>query len=274
MTSTLVAQVLAGLGFAAVAAALAQWAGLGLGPSIGRAAARAVVQLAAVGAFLAAVFAVPLLAVIFVGVMLSAAALTAGGRLAPLPRGRIVALGVIAVPAFSATAVLVAVGAFAATPRAAIPTVGILLGGAMTATSICGRHLMAGLDTSHAEIETRLCLGDDARTALEPVTRRAVIDGVIPVLDRPAASGSSPSRNLRRAGAGRGLARAGREPQLVVLLALIAVELGAALLLARVVVRAVTAPGERVRTHREFRAQSAGRAGTSAWPGLRRTRVS
>ena len=76
-----------GLGFAAVAAALAQWAGLGLGPSIGRAAARAVVQLAAVGAFLAAVFAVPVLAVIFVGVMLSAAALTAGGRLAPLPGG-------------------------------------------------------------------------------------------------------------------------------------------------------------------------------------------
>jgi putative ABC transport system permease protein len=272
VTSTLVAQVLAGLGFAAVAAALAQRAGLGLGPSIGRAAARAVVQLAAVGAFLAAVFAVPALAVIFVGVMLSAAALTAGGRLAPLPRGRIVALGVIALPAFSAAAVLVAVGAFAATPRATIPTVGILLGGAMTATSICGRHLMAGLDISHAEIETRLCLGDDARTALEPVTRRAVIDGVIPVLDQTRSVGlvTLPGTFVGLVLGGASPARAA-STQLVVLLALIAVELGAALLLARVVVRAVTAPGERVRTHHELRAQS---AGTRAWPALGRSRAS
>ena len=260
MTSTLVAQVLAGLGFAAVAAALAQRAGLGLGLSIGRAALRAVVQLAAVGAFLAAVFAVPALAVIFVGVMLGAAALTAGGRLAPLPRARLVAMGVIALPAFTATAVLVAVGAFAATPRAAIPTVGILLGGAMTATSLCGRHLMAALDTSHAEVEARLCLGDDAHTALTQLARRAVVDGVIPVLDQTRSVGlvTLPGTFVGLVLGGASPARAA-STQLVVLLALIAVELGAALLLSGAVIRAVTAPGERVRTHRELRAGSTSR---------------
>lgn len=253
MSRDLVTQVLAGLGFAALAVVLARRAGLGLGGAIGRATARAVVQLAAVGAFLAAVFAVEALALLFVAVMLAAAALTAGGGLAPLPRRRAVALGVIAFPALGATGVLLLVGAFDATPRAAIPTAGILLGGAMTATSICGRSLLTALGRRHDEVEARLCLGDGTREALAPVLRDAVTDGVVPVLDQTRSVGL-----VTLPGTFVGLVLGGASPtraastQLVVLLALLAVELGAALLTARAVERAITAPGERVRTLAEL----------------------
>ena len=248
MSRDLTSQVLAGLGFAALAVVLAHRAGLGLSAAIGRATARAIVQLAAVGAFLAAVFAVEALAILFVAVMLGAAAFTAGGRLAPLPRRRTTALAVIALPALGATAVLLLVGAFDATPRAAIPTAGILLGGAMTATSICGRSLLTALEARRDEIEARLCLGDGAREALDPVLRAGVIDGVIPVLDQTRSVGL-----VTLPGTFVGLVLGGASPtraastQLVVLLALLAVELGAALLTARAVARAVTAPGERIR---------------------------
>ncbi len=254
MTRELIVQGLAGLGFAALAAALAQRAGLGLSGAIARASARAVLQLAAVGAFLAAVFAVEALAVLFVAVMLAAAAITAGGRLAPLPRRRLVALGVIALPALGATALLLLAGAFETTPRAAIPTAGILVGGAMAATSICGRSLLAAVELRHAEVEARLCLGDGTREALAPVLRAAVTDGIVPVLDQTRSVGlvTLPGTFVGLVLGGASPARAA-STQLVVLLALLAVELAAALLTARAIERALTAPGERVRPLAELR---------------------
>jgi putative ABC transport system permease protein len=151
------------------------------------------------------------------------------------------------VPSLTATGALLAVGAFATTPRAAVPTAGILIGGAMVATTLTGRRLVEALRDDEAEIEARLCLGDDVRAALSPAIRRAIHTGVIPVLDQTRSVGL-----VTLPGTFVGLILGGASPaqaaatQLVVLLALVAVELVSGLVISELILRAVTAPGERV----------------------------
>lgn len=241
-------QVLAAFGFLALAAGLAAWLRLGFERALVIAGVRAAVQLAAVGALIALIFRVPALAVVFVATMVLAAALTSGGRLRVLPGARRRAAIAIGVPAVLATGLLLAVGAFAATPRATIPTAGILIGGAMAATTLTGRRLLEGLHDDAGEIETRLALGDDVRTAVWPVVRRAITTGLVPAIDQTRSVGlvALPGTfvGLMLGGASPGTAA---RTQLVVLLALLAVELLAALIVSQLIVRTVTEPGERLR---------------------------
>lgn len=240
-------QVLAGVGFAALAVAIAVRFRLALGREMAIATARAIVQLAVVGAFIAAVFSVPALAFAFVATMVVTAAVTAGSRLRAVPQSRRRVALAIALPALAATGILLAVGAFAATPRAAVPTAGILIGGAMVATTLTGRALLEGLKAGYGEVEARLCLGDDARSAVAPVVHAAVTTALVPVIDQTRSVGL-----VTLPGTFVGLILGGASPltaattQLVVLLALMAVELVAALVIAELVLRAVVAPGERI----------------------------
>ncbi|MGB2711135.1 MAG: ABC transporter permease [Conexibacter sp.] len=240
-------QVLAAFGFLAWAGALAAWLRLGLERAIVIAGIRAGVQLAVVGALIALIFRVPALAIAFVATMVLAAALTSGSRLR-VPGARRRAAIAIGVPSVLATGVLLGVGAFAATPRAAIPTAGILIGGAMAATTLTGRRLLEGLHDDAGEIETRLALGDDVRTAVWPVVRRAVTTGLVPLIDQTRSVGlvALPGTFVGLVLGGASPATAART-QLVVLLALLAVELLAALLVCQLIVRAARAPGERLR---------------------------
>jgi len=245
--SDVLVQGLAGIALAVVAVGLAWRLGLGLSKELAVAATRAVVQLTAVGAVIVVIFEVPALAFAFVAVMLTTAAFTAGRRIGGIPNARRYAFAAIAVPALIATGFLLAVGAFEFTPRAAVPTAGILIGGAMAATSLTGRRLLEELDSAHAEIEARLCLGDSARDALRPTIRRAIHTGLTPAIDQTRSVGL-----VTLPGAFVGLLLGGATPaeaastQLVVLLSLLAVELAAAALLSEFVQRAVIAPGERV----------------------------
>ena len=246
--SATVLKVLAGAGFAAIAVGLSLRFRLGHAREIAIAAARALVQLAVVGAAIALVFEFPALAVAFVAVMIATAGLTAGSRLRGLPQARVRALAAIALPSLIATGALLAVGAFELTARAGVPTAGILIGGAMAATTLTGRRLLESLHDDTLEIETRLALGDSARMALAPPIRRAVHTGLVPVVDQTRSVGL-----VTLPGTFVGLILGGATPeeaaatQLVVLCALLAVELGAGLLLAELTQRAVIAPGERVR---------------------------
>ncbi|HMJ03737.1 MAG TPA: ABC transporter permease [Conexibacter sp.] len=240
-------QVLAAFGFLALAGALAAWLRLGLERAIVIAGVRAGVQLAVVGALIALVFDVPALSFAFVATMVLAAAVTSGGRLRVLPGARRRAAIAIAAPSVLATGLLLAVGAFAATPRAAVPTAGILIGGAMAATTLAGRRLLEGLHDDAGEIETRLALGDDVRTAVWPVVRRAVTTGLVPLIDQTRSVGlvALPGTFVGLVLGGASPATAART-QLVVLLALLAVELLAALIVCQLIVRAARAPGERL----------------------------
>jgi putative ABC transport system permease protein len=245
--SELAAQIVASAAFAALAVFLAVRLELGLGREIAIASVRGAVQLAVVGALIALVFSVPALAFAFVATMTVTAALTSAHRLRPIDRGWARALFAIAVPAIGATLALIAIGAFAATPRAAVPTAGILIGGAMTATIIAGRRLIESLREQMDEIETRLCLGDDARTALAPSVRGAVRSALIPVIDQTRSVGlvTLPGTFVGLILGGASPARAAAT-QLVVLLTLVAVQLMSGTLIAELIVRGVIAPGERV----------------------------
>lgn len=245
--SAILAKVVAAAGFAGIAVALAVRMRLGLAREIALASLRAGVQLAAVGAAIALVFRYPALAFVFVGVMVLTASLTAGGRLRGLPGARRRALVAIAVPALAATGALLLVGAFDLTARAGVPTAGILIGGALAATTLTGRRLLESLVDEAGEIEARLCLGDPARAALAPAVRRAVTTGLIPVIDQTRSVGlvTLPGTFVGLVLGGASAAEAAAT-QLVVLLALVAVELGAGLLLAELTQRALILPGERV----------------------------
>ncbi len=242
------AQLLTAGAFVLATLALARRHRLGLERQLIEAAVRATAQLAAVGALIALVFRVPELAVLFVVSMVATAALTAGGRLRPLPRRRLLAIAAIALPALGAVGVLLAVGAFAATPRATIPTAGILIGGAMVAVTLTGRRLLEQLSSARDELETRLALGDRARDALAPLTRQAIVGALVPTIDQTRSAGL-----VTLPGTFVGLVLGGASPataarlQLVVLLSLLAVQLCSALLAAELIVRACTAPGERIR---------------------------
>lgn len=245
--SPMVAKVVAAAGFAAIAVLLSLRFRLALARELGVAALRAGAQLAAVGAVIALVFSYEVLSFAFVAVMLATAGLTAGSRVKGIPRARLRALISIALPALGATGALLLVGAFDFTARSAVPTAGILIGGALAATTLTGRRLLESLVDEVGEIEARLCLGDDARTALAPAVRRAVTSGLIPVIDQTRSVGL-----VTLPGTFVGLILGGASPaeaaatQLVVLLALLAVELTAGMLLAELTQRALILPGERI----------------------------
>jgi putative ABC transport system permease protein len=240
-------QVIAAAGFAAIAVTAAWLLRLGLSREMAWAAVRATAQLAAVGALITLVFEVEPLAIAFVAAMVLTAALTSGGRLRVVPGARRRVALAIGAPALTAVGLLLLIGAFATTPRAAVPTAGILIGGAMTAATITGRRLLEALEDQEGEIEARLSLGDDAQTALRPVLRRAVTTGLVPVIDQTRSVGL-----VTLPGTFVGLVLGGASPaaaarvQLLVLLALLAVELFSALIVGRLLLQAVIAPGERI----------------------------
>jgi len=256
--SAAVAQVAAGAAFACGAALLAWRYRLGLARPLVAAAVRAAVQLAAVGALVALVFRVPALAAAFVAVMVTTAALTSGSRLRAVAGARRAAAVAIALPALAATGILLGVGAFDWSARAAIPTAGILIGGAMTATTLTGRRLLEALERGGDELEARLSLGDSAREALAPFARQAIATGLVPAIDQTRSVGL-----VTLPGTFVGLLLGGASPaeaariQLTVLLALLAVELVAAVLVAELIARACIRPGGRIEPPRAGRAAAA-----------------
>jgi putative ABC transport system permease protein len=220
---------------------------MGLERELVLAAVRAAAQLTVVGAIIALVFEHAGLAWAFVAVMLGAASLTSGRRLRGAPRAIARAAAAIALGAAAAIVPLLATGAFDTRPRELIPIAGILIGGAMVATSVTGRRLIDRAEEDRAGVEARLALGASVPEALAPTVRQAVTTAMIPILDQTKNVGL-----VTLPGTFVGLILGGATPaeaarvQLTVLLALLAVELIAALAAARLTVAGLRAPGERV----------------------------
>jgi putative ABC transport system permease protein len=234
-----------GLGVAAVIAAW-RWE-LSLATDIFVVCLRAAGQLVAVGAVVALVFRVPLLSVPFLGVMVATASVVASRRLAPLPSALPTAATAVAAPALAVLGLLTLIGAFDFEPRAIVPGAGILIGGAMTAVGLAGRRYRDALRDRADEVEARLCLGDTARRALRPLALEAVQTALLPVLDQTRSVGlvTLPGTFVGLVLGGASPAEAARV-QLLVLLALVAVQLTAARLATVLAVRACTLPGDRV----------------------------
>jgi putative ABC transport system permease protein len=243
-----VTQVIVAAALVVIAIVLSRLGGLGVERDLAISAVRAAVQLAAVGALVALVFEHGGLAAAFVAVMLATATYTSALRLRPLPRAALLAGPAIVAGAATGVVPLLATGAFTTEPRELIPISGILIGGAMAATSVTGRRLSEQIREDLAAIETRLALGVPVRSALAGAVRGAAVTALIPVLDQTKNVGL-----VTLPGTFVGLILGGATPaeaarvQLTVLLVLLAVEVVAALTVARLVVAAVTEPGERVR---------------------------
>ena len=240
-------QVVVAAALAILAIVLSRAGGLGLERDLAVASVRAAVQLAAVGALVTLVFDYAGLAAGFLALMLLAASLTSARRLRGVPNAFPRAAAAIAAGAAVGAVPLLASGAFSTQPRELIPIVGILVGGAMAASSVTGRRLTEAIADGMAEIEARLALGVSVREALAPSMRGAAATGLVPVIDQTTSVGL-----VTLPGTFVGLVLGGASPaeaariQLVVLLSLLAVEVVAALLVARLVVAGLTRPGERI----------------------------
>jgi len=243
-----VTQVAVAAALVLVAILLSRLGGLGVERDLALSAVRAAVQLAAVGAVIALVFEHAGLAAAFIAVMLGTATFTSSRRLRPLPRSALLAGPAIVAGAATGVVPLLATGAFSTTPRELIPISGILIGGAMVAASVTGRRLADQIRDDEAGIETRLALGVPVRRALSGAVRGAAVTALIPVIDQTKNVGlvTLPGTFVGLILGGASPAEAARV-QLTVLLVLLAVEVVAALTVARLVVTAVTEPGERIR---------------------------
>ena len=177
--------VAASLLLVAVAAAVAFRQRLGLTRDIVVAAARAGVQLIAVGAILLVLFRRAGLpgAAGWVAVMILIAGQVAGRRGAGVPRARIAATVGIAGGTVITLGTLLAAGVIAPRPPVIVPVGGMIVAAAMLAAGIALRRLREDVQNARPVIEARLCLGQSARQAFLPHQQSALRTALIPAID-------------------------------------------------------------------------------------------
>lgn len=213
------------LGLLVVAAALVVWlGGIGHWRPVATAALRATGQLALVSLVITAVLRSGWLTALFVLLMFGIAALTSARRVSTLRRGGWVAAS-IATGVAPVLALLVGSGLVPASPVAVVPVAGILIGGAMTATTLAGRRALDELASRHGEYEAALALGLSTRESALLVARPTAGQALVPALDQTRTVGlvTLPGTFVGVLLGGAGPVQAGAT-QLVVLVALLAIE--------------------------------------------------
>jgi putative ABC transport system permease protein len=218
----------------AVAVAGDRAARLGQARQVLVAGLRAIVQLALVGVVVAAVFRSPVLAPLYLAVVLAAASWTSARRLGRRRGLILVAAAAIAAGATCAAVVVFACGALPLSARTAVPFVAQLVGGSMTATTLAGQRLTDAVSAQWPEVEAWLSIGATPAQAVADMARRAAGRALVPAIDQ--------TRNVGLVvlpGAYVGLLLGGASPleagrvQLLVLVGLLAAETVAAVVVTR-----------------------------------------
>ncbi|NUT48804.1 MAG: ABC transporter permease [Saccharothrix sp.] len=220
------------------AAGVVVWAsGLASAKPVVRAALRATAQLAAVSAVITAVLASLPLTAAFLVLMAGVATGTSAARTKTGRRGVWVGSAILAgtVPAI---AILVLGGLVPVRGIALVPVGGILIGGAMTATTLSVRRALDALRDRHGEYEAALALGFTEPVAVRELVRRPAAEALIPALDQTRTVGlvTLPGAFVGMLLGGAPVWQAGAL-QLVVLLALLAVESVAIVVVVELVAR-------------------------------------
>ena len=222
-----------------VALAVVRRERLGLERDVVTAAVRAAVQLVAVGFLLGVLFdraGVPG-AFGWVVAMVVVAGRIAGRRGSGLPRARTVATVALGAGVAATLGLLLVARVVELEPRVVVPVGGMVVSAAMRGTSVVLLRVQEQVETSRREVEARLALGLDGRTAFAPHRRSALRAALVPDIDAVRAVGL-----VSLPGAMTGLLLAGVEPltairyQVVVMYML----LGAAAVSAAVAARLTT----------------------------------
>ena len=221
-TGPVLAVVLAALVLVAVAAAAI--GRLGVSRAVVTASVRAVVQLGAVSLVIAAVLRSWWATAAFITVMVLVAAATSGRRIGSWNLARFAILPIVA-GALPAGTLIVAAGTVPMAQVAVLPIAGILIGGAMTATSLAGRRALDELRGRFGEYEAALALGFMPRDAALEVCRPTAGQALVPALDQTRTVGlvTLPGAFVGVLLGGGSAVQAGAT-QLMVLVALLAVE--------------------------------------------------
>lgn len=199
------------------------------------AAVRAVAQLSLVGLVVAAVLRTPVLAPLYLVVMLVAASATSTRRIAVPGRSWTAASTAIGLSSSLTVAVVVLSRAVPVDARHVVPLAAQVIGGAMTATSLAGQRYVDQVAASWSEVEGWLALGATATEAVREQGRLASARALVPALDQ--------TRNVGLVvlpGAYVGLLLGGASPldagrlQLLVLVGLLAAEAVAVVVVTRV----------------------------------------
>ena len=169
-----------------VAVAIASWQRLGISREIVVAAVRALVQLLAIGAVLAWLFAHAGVAgaLAWVMAMTFVAANESRRRGAVLPHAFRYALLGIVVGTVATLGVLVAGGVISTEPQVLIPIGGMVVSGAMQAASLTLTSLKRSAVSNRGAVESALSLGLPARTAFAGELRTAVRTALVPTVDQ------------------------------------------------------------------------------------------
>ncbi|SDH00922.1 putative ABC transport system permease protein [Lentzea fradiae] len=234
--------------FTAAACAIAWFTGLTTPKPFLKAAVRAAVQLAAVSAVITVVLSHLGLTGIFLVLMAVVATVTSARRTKTGKRGVWVALPIL-VGTVPALGLLILIGLLPVEGIALIPVGGILIGGAMTATTLSARRALDALRDRHGEYEAALALGFMEATAVRLLVRHPAAEALVPPLDQTRTVGlvTLPGAFVGMLLGGAPVWQAGAL-QIVVLLALLAVEAAAVStvveLIARGLVRRASAEEE------------------------------
>ena len=222
------------------AACVVSWQGqLGHTRGVLVAVLRAVAQLAAIAVVLAAIVRSVPASLAFVLVMYVIASGTAARRLVRSRCGWWCALPVGAGP-LPVVALLVALGVVPFAGVAIVPVAGILIGGSMQATVLAGRRGLDDLAARRGEVEAALALGLPQREAGLMVSRPAAAEALLPGLDQTRTVGlvALPGTFVGTLLGGASPVQAGAV-QVLVLVALLAVQAAAVVLTVELLARGV-----------------------------------
>lgn len=234
--------------FVAAACAIVRFTGLTTPKPFLTAAARAALQLAAVSAVITFVLTHLGLTWAFLVVMAVVATATSARRTGAGRRGVWVAASIL-VGTVPALGFLLAIGLLPAKGISLIPVGGILIGGAMTATTLSARRALDTLHDRFGEYEAARAMGFRERDAVRLIIRQPSAEALLPPLDQTRTVGlvTLPGAFVGMLLGGAPVWQAGAL-QIVVLLALLAVESAAVAtvveLVARGLVRRASQPTE------------------------------
>lgn len=222
---------------------------LGLEREVAVAAARALVQLALVGALLLIVFDRGGRAAAFgwLAIMVVIAGFVAGGRARSIPQARSHAWWGIGVAVTMTMGLLLALGTIDAVPRVVIPVGGMVVSTAMVTAGLGLQRTADVVDDQRARIEAKLALGLSPREAFLEPYRTAMRTALVPSVDTTKVVGL-----ISLPGAMTGLILAGVDPwdairyQIVVMYMLLGAAFMSAVISARLAQRSLFDDAERL----------------------------